>query len=79
MGDRGETETEIEQSENELTGETNDETEQETTNDEDQPPPLEDIDDDDDEDDEKEMEDSVTEPVAIQTPTSTVDENDAGR
>jgi hypothetical protein len=44
LGDRGENEVEIQQSENELTKEIED-NEQEPINDEDQPPPLEDIDD----------------------------------
>lgn len=76
LGDRGENETQITQSESELTGENNEEIgeennediEEESTNDEDQPPPLEDIDD----EEENEIEDSATESV----PTK---ENDAGR
>ena len=72
LGDRGEDETQITQSENELTGEDNEETEQEPMNDEDQPPPLEDIDD----EEESEIEDSATESVPMPTITK---ENDAGR
>ena len=77
MGDRGENENEIEQSENELTGET-EETNQvtgdnaEEEEEEDQPPPLEDIDDGD-----NETEDSTTEPVAMET--TTTKEDDTGR
>jgi len=44
LGDRGETEGDIQQSENDITGETEIINQEEQINDEDEPPPLEDID-----------------------------------
>lgn len=74
LGDRGENESQITESENDLMGDNNEETEQEPINDDgDQPPPLEDID---DEEEENEMEDSATESVPMPT---IIKENDTGR
>lgn len=59
LGDRGENETDIQESENDLTGETN----QEENTSEDIPPPLEDIDqsEDEEEENETEQEDKIVE------------------
>ncbi len=73
LGDRGENEGEIEQSENELTAETKDH-EEEQTNDEDVPPPLEDIDESESEE-ENEIIEPSTETVAMEKPK----EDDTGK
>jgi hypothetical protein len=87
LGDRGENEVDIQQSENELHGEmeiTNQENEdnvQEEVNDEDEPPPLEDIDEPEIENENETIEpenkiiEPVTDTVAIEKPK----EDDIGR
>ncbi|CAF3589057.1 unnamed protein product [Rotaria sp. Silwood1] len=73
LGDRGENQNDIEQTENELTGdkeidnEENENNEQESINDEDEPPPLEDVDESDIEK-ENELIDTVTDTVSIEKP-----------
>ncbi|CAF5171224.1 unnamed protein product, partial [Rotaria sp. Silwood1] len=73
LGDRGENQNDIEQTENELTGdketdnEEDENNEQEPINDEDEPPPLEDVDESDIEK-ENELIDTVTDTVSIEKP-----------
>jgi hypothetical protein len=73
LGDRGENEADIQQSENELTDEIKD-NEQETIDSEDQPPPLEDID-----DSEDEKENETIEPIAKEETKEETKEDDTGR
>jgi hypothetical protein len=76
LGDRGETEDDIQQSENNITGETEitnqeeQEQEQEQINDEDEPPPLEDID---------ESENEIIEPVTDTVQIEKSKDDDIGK
>jgi len=74
LGDRGETEDDIQQSENNITGETEitnqEEQEQEQINDEDEPPPLEDID---------ELENEIIEPVTDTVQIEKSKDDDIGK
>lgn len=84
LGDRGESQNDIEQTENELVGANDldmgdeENKEQEQTNNDDEPPPLEDIDDIEMEQ-EKEQENEVIEPVVETVTTEKPKEDDVGR
>ena len=80
LGDRGENENDIQQSENELNGGTeiidqeNEDNEQEEINDGDEPPPLEDMD-----ESESEQENEIIEPVKDNVEVEKAKEDDVGR